>query len=191
MTMGMRNMYAKFPIHSVADVKGKKIRVQATMTEDAHFPAYGTQTVHMPFGEVYTSLQTGVVAIAENGVNVYMANKHYEVAPVLNMTEHEANNNCIWVSDKAWNSFTPEQKKWVEAAAAEVAHKEPALALKLEDEFGRETQDDGRDDQRAGRQVRLHGRRQADPGRHRQEARAARGQAARARARSEVVRFAA
>ena len=30
MTMGMRNMYAKFPIHSVADVKGKKIRVQAT-----------------------------------------------------------------------------------------------------------------------------------------------------------------
>ncbi|MGB6284195.1 MAG: TRAP transporter substrate-binding protein, partial [Xanthobacteraceae bacterium] len=58
MTMGMRNMYSKFPINSVADVKGKKIRVQATMTEDAHFPAYGAQTVHMPFGEVYTSLQT-------------------------------------------------------------------------------------------------------------------------------------
>ncbi len=132
MTMGMRNMYAKFPIHSVADVKGKKIRVQATMTEDAHFPAYGTQTVHMPFGEVYTSLQTGVVAIAENGVNVYLENKHYEVAPVLNMTEHEANNNCIWVSDKAWNSFTPEQQGWVMAGAAEVSKREPAMALKLE-----------------------------------------------------------
>ena len=83
MTMGLRDMYAKFPIHSVADIKGKKIRVQATMTEDAHFPAYGAQTVHMPFGEVYTSLQTGVAQIAENGINVYMANKHYEVAPVL------------------------------------------------------------------------------------------------------------
>ena len=101
MTMGMRNMYSKKAIHSVADVKGEKIRVQATMTEDAHFPAYGAQTVHMPFGEVYTSLQTGVVQIAENGVNVYMANKHYEVAPILSMTEHEANNNCIWVSDKS------------------------------------------------------------------------------------------
>src|SRR6516164_5171139 len=134
MTMGLRDMYSKKPIHSVADVKGEKIRVQATMTEDAHFPAYGAQTVHMPFGEVYTSLQTGVVDIAENGINVYMANKHYEVAPVLSMTEHEANNNCIWVSDKAWNSFTPEQKKWVEAAAAEVSNKEPALALKLEDD---------------------------------------------------------
>ena len=136
MTMGFRNMYSKKPINSVADIKGEKIRVQATMTEDAHFPAYGAQTVHMPFGEVYTSLQTGVVAIAENGVNVYMANKHYEVAPVLSMTEHEANNNCIWVSDKTWNSLTAEQKGWVEAAAAEVSKKEPALALKLEDDLG-------------------------------------------------------
>jgi hypothetical protein len=46
----------------------------------------------MPFGSVYTSLQTGVVDFAENGVNVYDSNKHYEVAPVLSMTEHEANN---------------------------------------------------------------------------------------------------
>ena len=136
MTMGLRNMYAKIPVHSVADIKGKKIRVQATMTEDAHFPAYGAQTVHMPFGEVYTSLQTGVVDVAENGVNVYMANKHYEVAPVLSMTEHEANNNCIWVSDKVWNSLTAEQKGWVETAAREVATKEPAMALKLEEDSG-------------------------------------------------------
>ena len=136
MTMGLRNMYSKKPIHSVADIKGEKIRVQATMTEDTHFPAYGAQTVHMPFGEVYTSLQTGVVQIAENGVNVYMANKHYEVAPVLSMTEHEANNNCIWVSDKTWNSLTKEQQGWVDAAAAEVAKKEPALALKLEEDSG-------------------------------------------------------
>ena len=111
MTMGLRNMYSKQEVKSVDDIKGKKIRVQATKTEDTHFPAYGAQTVHMPFGDVYTSLQTGVVNIAENGVNVYLANKHYEVAPVLSMTEHEANNNCIWVSDKTWNSLTPEQQR--------------------------------------------------------------------------------
>ena len=67
LTMGLRNMYSKKEIGSVADIKGQKIRVQATKTEDTHFPAYGAQTVHMPFGEVYTSLQTGVVNIAENG----------------------------------------------------------------------------------------------------------------------------
>jgi len=132
LTMGMRNMYSKKEVKSIDDVKGQKVRVQATKTEDTLFPAYGAQTVHMPFGEVYTSLQTGVVNVAENGVNVYLANKHYEVAPILSMTEHEANNNCIWVSDKTWNSLTPQQQGWVQAAADEVAKKEPAMAMKLE-----------------------------------------------------------
>ena len=77
LTMGMRNMYSKKEVMNVGDIKGQKIRVQATKTEDTHFPAYGAQVVHMPFGDVYTSLQTGVVNVAENGVNVYLANKHY------------------------------------------------------------------------------------------------------------------
>ena len=132
LTMGMRNMYSKKEVKNIDDIKGQKVRVQATKTEDTLFPAYGAQTVHMPFGEVYTSLQTGVVNVAENGVNVYLANKHYEVAPILSMTEHEANNNCIWVSEKTWNSLTPEQQKWVQAAADEVAKTEPMMALKLE-----------------------------------------------------------
>ena len=80
-TLGLRSMYSKREIKNVDDMKGLKVRVQATPTEDTTFPAYGAQIVHMPFGSVYTSLQTGVVDVAENGVNVYLANKHYEVAP--------------------------------------------------------------------------------------------------------------
>jgi TRAP-type transport system periplasmic protein len=131
-TLGLRSMYSKKPIAKVADMKGLKVRVQATATEDLMFPVYGAQTVHMPFGSVYTSLQTGVVDVAENGVNVYLANKHYEVAPVLSMTEHEANNNLVWISDKLWKSLTDEQRKWVQAAADEVSKREPAKALELE-----------------------------------------------------------
>jgi len=86
----------------------------------------------MPFGNVYTSLQTGVVDVAENGVNVYLVNKHYEVAPVLSMTEHEANNCLIWVSDKLWASLSAEQKQWVLGAAAEVNKTQPSKALELE-----------------------------------------------------------
>jgi TRAP-type C4-dicarboxylate transport system substrate-binding protein len=106
--------------------------VQATPTEDTMFPAYGAQTVHMPFGSVYTSLQTGVVDVAENGVNVYLANKHYEVAPVLSITEHEANNSLVWVSDKLWQSLTAEQQQWVQAAADEVNKNQPGKAIALE-----------------------------------------------------------
>ena len=131
-TLGLRDMYSKKEIHKLEDMKGLKVRVQATATEDAMFPAYGAQTVHMPFGNVYTSLQTGVVDVAENGVNVYLVNKHYEVAPVLSMTEHEANNNLIWISDKLWKSLTDEQKKWVTTAADEVGRTQPAKSLELE-----------------------------------------------------------
>jgi tripartite ATP-independent transporter DctP family solute receptor len=131
-TLGLRSMYSKREIKNIADVKGLKVRVQATPTEDTMFPAYGAQIVHMPFGSVYTSLQTGVVDVAENGVNVYLANKHYEVAPVLSMTEHEANNSLVWVSDKLWNSLTPEQQGWVQAAADEVNKNQPARAIELE-----------------------------------------------------------
>jgi TRAP-type transport system periplasmic protein len=131
-TLGLRSMYSKRDIRKVEDMKGLKVRVQATPTEDTMFPAYGAQVVHMPFGSVYTSLQTGVMDVAENGVNVYLANKHYEVAPVLSMTEHEANNSLVWVSDKLWNSLTPEQQGWVQTAADEVNQKQPARAIELE-----------------------------------------------------------
>lgn len=131
-TLGLRNIYSKREVKKIEDIKGMKVRVQATPTEDTMFPAYGAQIVHMPFGNVYTSLQTGVVDAAENGVNVYLVNKHYEVAPVLSMTEHEANNNLIWISDKLWSSLTAEQKGWVQAAADEVAKVQPGRALDLE-----------------------------------------------------------
>jgi tripartite ATP-independent transporter DctP family solute receptor len=131
-SQGVRSIYSKKEIHNAGDMKGIKIRVQATATEDAIFPAYGAQTVHMPFGSVYTSLQTGVMDAAENSVNVYLVNKHYEVAPVLSMTEHEANNALLFVSDKLWQSLSAEQKGWVKTAAAEVSAKEPAKAFELE-----------------------------------------------------------
>ena len=132
-TQGLRNMYSKKEIHNLDDLKGLKVRVQATATEDATFSAYGAQTVHMPFGSVYTSLQTGVVDVGENSVNVYLINRHYEVAPVLSMTEHEANNAILWVSDKAWKSFSDEQKKAVLEAGRDVTTQEPKKAFELED----------------------------------------------------------
>ena len=131
-SQGVRHMYSKKEIRNVGDIKGLKIRVQATATEDLMFPAYGAQTVHMPFGSVYTSLQTGVMDVAENSINVYLVNKHYEVAPVLNLTEHEANNALVFISDKLWQSLSAEQKQWVLTAGDEVSQKEPGKAFELE-----------------------------------------------------------
>src|SRR4051812_20938526 len=133
-SQGLRNLYCKKEVRNIGELKNIKVRVQATATEDALFPAYGAQIVHMPFGEVYTSLQTGVVECAENGYTVYMLNKHYEVAPVMSVTEHEANNSVLFVSDKVWASLSDEQKKWVQQAADDMNKVQPAKAFEMEGE---------------------------------------------------------
>jgi tripartite ATP-independent transporter DctP family solute receptor len=116
-TQGFRNMYAKFAVSSVNDIVGKKVRVQATKTEDAFFSAYHAIPVHMPFGQVYTSLQTGLIHIAENGNDVVLKNKHYEAAPFVSKTEHEANNSHIWVSQKTWDGLNETQRRQIQQAA--------------------------------------------------------------------------
>src|SRR3981189_1807103 len=131
-TQGFRHLYGKKEVHKVEDLKGYKVRVQATATEDTMFAAYGAQTRHMPFGSVYTSLQTGVMDFGENAVNVYLINKHYEVAPVISMTEHEANNCILWISDKLWQNLSADQKQWVTTAARDVSTQEPKKAFELE-----------------------------------------------------------
>jgi TRAP-type transport system periplasmic protein len=133
-SQGLRNLYCKKEIAKLADIKNVKVRVQATVTEDTLFPAYGAQIVHMPFGEVYTSLQTGVVECAENGYTVYMLNKHYEVAPVMSVTEHEANNSVLFVSDKLWSTLNAEQRGWIQQAADDMNKVQPAKAFEMERE---------------------------------------------------------
>jgi tripartite ATP-independent transporter DctP family solute receptor len=133
-SQGLRNLYCKKEVPGLAAIKNLKVRVQATPTEDALFPAYGAQVVHMPFGEVYTSLQTGVVDCAENGYTVYMLNKHYEVAPVMSVTEHEANHSVLFVSDKLWTALSAEQKKWVQDAADAMNAVQAAKAFEMERE---------------------------------------------------------
>ena len=151
-TQGFRHMYGRKEVHKVEDLKGYKVRVQATATEDTMFAAYGAQTVHMPFGSVYTSLQTGVVDFGENAVNVYLINKHYEVAPVLSMTEHEANNAILWISDKLWQSLNADQKQWVLTAARDVSLQEPKRAFELERAAAAKLEENGRQDRRRCRQ---------------------------------------
>ena len=48
------------------------------------------------------------------------------------MSEHEANNAILWISDKLWQSLSADQKQWVLTAAKEVSAQEPKKAFELE-----------------------------------------------------------
>jgi TRAP-type transport system periplasmic protein len=117
-TSGFRDVYAKRAINSIADLKGVKMRVQASKTEDAFFNAYGAVAVHMPLGQVYTSLQTGVIDMAETTPDGFVQFKFYEVTPVMSATEHEVDNFHLGMSKKTWDSLTKQQQTWVKDAFA-------------------------------------------------------------------------
>lgn len=134
-TLPLRNFYANFEVHSLDDVKSKKIRVQATKTEDLIFGAYGAQPVHMAFPELYTALQTGVVDMAENALTYYGLNKHYEVAPTMSFSEHEGNCQVLWVAEKTWEGLSKQQKDAVTEAAMTVRAEQPKKAFELQDEL--------------------------------------------------------
>jgi len=80
---GSRSIYARKPISDLASMKGMKIRTIENPVVVATWKALGLIPTPIPFGEVYTALQQGVVDAGEGNVISYESMKFDEVAPYL------------------------------------------------------------------------------------------------------------
>jgi len=86
---GARSFYNSVrPIKTVADLDGLKIRVQESALMVGLVEALGAVATPMPFGEVYSAIQTGVIDGAENNWPSYYSTSHYEVAGYYTLDEH-------------------------------------------------------------------------------------------------------
>lgn len=87
---GTRNFYTKdTPINSVADLKGLKIRVQQSPTNVKMMELLGGSATPMGFGEVYTSLQSGIIDGAENNEMALKDNGHGDVCKYYSYDMHQ------------------------------------------------------------------------------------------------------
>jgi tripartite ATP-independent periplasmic transporter solute receptor, DctP family len=121
---GARSFYTtKKPIEKLADLKGMKIRVQQSDLWIAMMQAFGANPTPMPMGEVYSSLETGVVDGAENNWPSYESARHYEVAKNYTLTQHSLNPEILVMSKISWDKLTPEDQKAVREAAKESVKK--------------------------------------------------------------------
>lgn len=124
---GSRSIYTlDKKVETPADMKGLKIRVQESPTSIAMIEVMGGSPTPMSFGEVYTSLQSGIIDGAENNEMGLTANKHGEVAKQWSYTEHQYVPDVLIISTKAWEKLSEEQQNQLLAAAQESseAHKE-------------------------------------------------------------------
>ncbi|MGL1893016.1 MAG: TRAP transporter substrate-binding protein [Spirochaetaceae bacterium] len=86
---GARSFYNSVrPIKSMADLKGLKFRVMESALNIALVEALGAVATPMPYGEVYSAIQTGVIDGAENNWPSYYSASHYEVAKYYTLDEH-------------------------------------------------------------------------------------------------------
>jgi TRAP-type transport system periplasmic protein len=110
---GYRGIYGHFPINSVADVKGKKIRVQEDKILVATFKALGMISTPIAFPEVATALQTKVIDAAEGGINTFYHNKFYDIVKYVADVRHTHQCVALVMSKASWNKLDPASQKAV------------------------------------------------------------------------------
>jgi tripartite ATP-independent transporter DctP family solute receptor len=115
---GYRNVVTtKKEVKKADDLKGLKIRTIQTPTYVAALNAMGASATPMAFGEVYTSLQTGVLDGFEHSSAVAYTGKYYEVAKYITLTEHLFGPTVTVISKKEWDGYTDKERQVVAAAA--------------------------------------------------------------------------
>jgi tripartite ATP-independent transporter DctP family solute receptor len=99
---GYRGIYGHHPINSIADVKGRKVRVQEDKILVATFKALGMISTPIAFPEVATALQTKVIDFAEGGVNTFYHNKFYDIVKNVADVRHTHQAVALIMSRGSW-----------------------------------------------------------------------------------------
>jgi tripartite ATP-independent transporter DctP family solute receptor len=116
---GSRNFYSKTAILSPADLRGRKVRVMADAVAMDAIQAMGGAATPIPWGELYTSLQQGVVDAAENNPPTLVSSRHYEVGRHYTMSHHMRIPDVVVVSSRVWDTLSPEEQAWIQQATTE------------------------------------------------------------------------
>ncbi|MCB1758408.1 MAG: TRAP transporter substrate-binding protein [Gammaproteobacteria bacterium] len=115
---GSRSFYnSKKPITSMDDLKGMKFRVMQSDLFVEMVNALGGNATPMPYGEVYSSIQTGVIDGAENNWPSFESSGHYEVAGHYTLDQHLIVPEVLVMAESTWNKLSKEDQAAVVAAA--------------------------------------------------------------------------
>lgn len=128
MDAGSRSLITKKPITTLADLKGVKIRLQNNPIGLDTFKALGANPIVLPVGDVFASLQTGVIDAAENNEPTFDT-ENYVVAGTkyFDLTEHFMIPEVLAFSKRKWSKLTPEDQALITKLAKEAQAEERVL----------------------------------------------------------------
>lgn len=117
------------PVRSWEDAKGLKMRLMPNNIQMDAWGILGLNPMSLAWSELYTSLQTKVVDGCELTGSDYLAVSFYDVAPYWVNTNHLNYTESVVMSEKAWNSLSPNLQGIVKEAAVRTAYLESLLSL--------------------------------------------------------------
>jgi tripartite ATP-independent transporter DctP family solute receptor len=126
---GARSVYAKTPVARLADIRNMKLRVLPAPAFVETFKIMGAAPTPIPFNELYTALQTGVVDGFEHDPGTCLALKFYEVTKFCLLTEHLFGAMCAFLGKRAFAKIPDDLKPLFFKAAAHATAEERAVAL--------------------------------------------------------------
>lgn len=116
---GARSFYAHKAIRSPEDIRGMKIRVMDNPTAIRMLELLGGKPTPMPYGEVYTALQQGVIDGAENNITALTVNRHGEVSKFYSLDQHIFAPDTLIVSQGVFDSLSEDEKMNLRVSAGE------------------------------------------------------------------------
>jgi tripartite ATP-independent transporter DctP family solute receptor len=117
---GSRSFYTLTrPILKPADVREMKLRVLPSKTARDMIVTLGGGPTPIPYGELYTALQQGMIDGAENNPPSFFTSRHYEIAKHYSLDEHTRVPDVVIFSRPIWDGLDAQRRAWIEQAAAE------------------------------------------------------------------------
>ncbi len=109
------------PLPNAAAISGQRFRVMDSKILIEQFSGLGASAIALPFGELYTSLQNGVIDGQENPLDIIERMKFFEVQKHVLVTDHGAIVEVIFFNPGWWNKLPANFRGIIKAAFAEVA----------------------------------------------------------------------
>ena len=124
---GYRGIYGHNAINGLADIKGKKVRVQEDKILVATFKALGMISTPIAFPEVATALQTKVIDFAEGGVNTFYHNKFYDIVKYVADVRHTHQAVALIMSKASWSKLDAAGQKAIDGRLGARPHLQPQV----------------------------------------------------------------
>lgn len=121
-------------VRTPGDLNGLSIRVMKTRTSMRMVELLGAKPVPIPFGELYSALDSGTVDGAENNAPSLLTTRQYEVCTSYSLNQHTRIPDILIMSADAWRRLTPEEQGWVKQAAVASSHYQRELWHRAEQE---------------------------------------------------------